>query len=108
MVDMKCVWKYDLEFKDGIIEIEMPYMSDILDINFQGEPNKDNIKIWALVEPDIKRMEKRKFIIFGTGHSINTNNLKHMEHIKTIQMLDGKLVFHIFEVRDYIFISTET
>lgn len=50
--------------------------------------------IWALVDPDLPPLEERLFYVVGTGHPLSDNPGKY---IGTFQLLEGGLVFHLFE-----------
>jgi putative transposon-encoded protein len=81
------VYKYDLEITDQQI-IEMPVDANLLTVQLQN----GNLKLWAAVDSNI--MTKRSIIILGTGHKINYIPKKY---IGTFQMMNGKLVFHVFD-----------
>ena len=85
---MKTIYKYPVPLDE--FELELPRGAKIL--TFQSQNN--NPTIWALVDP-LNKLEKRKFVIRGTGHPImsNTNN---DVYIGTIQTEMG-LVWHLFE-----------
>lgn len=54
---------------------------------------QDTICIWYEFEPNIERLDiKRTFLIIGTGHKFNEQNL---EYIGTV--LNGPFVWHIYE-----------
>jgi len=84
------VWKYPIDMKDFHL-IDMPLGAQILCFQFQ----KEVPTIWALVNPS-KDIEKvaRRFRFAGTGHTIDETGL---QYIGTIQMLNGNLVYHLFE-----------
>ena len=82
---MKQIWKYKVENV-----IEMPKGAEILSVQIQnGE--MFNACIWAKVNSE-NELEKRKFVIIGTGHSFDDTNMKY---IGTYQ--DGPFVWHLFE-----------
>ena len=87
---MKVVWKYKLEIDDEVI-ILMPKGTKVLTVQVQdGAPC-----IWAAVDPNEKK-EMRKFRIAGTGHPIDDTTVGG--YIGTVQLHDGRLVLHVFEI----------
>ena len=60
---MKEIWKYEINM--GITNLEIPENAKILCVQIQNE----NPYIWVKVNPENK-MEKREFVLYGTGHSI--------------------------------------
>jgi hypothetical protein len=51
--------------------------------------------LWALVD-DQAGTELRTFRIAGTGHPLNEEQT--LVYVGTFQMMEGSLVFHVFEV----------
>ncbi len=86
---MKTIWKYEIEVNDQI-NLDMPGGSKILDI--QNQDGK--IYMWAIVNTK-NNIEKRSFLIYGTGHKIDVR--ENLKYIGTFQVRDGSLVFHLFE-----------
>lgn len=87
----KQVWKFELEIKDYQI-IRLPKESEILTAQSQnGIPC-----IWALVKPNNSN-EERFFELFGTGHNIHCDMGIDRKYIGTFQLLNGNLVYHLFE-----------
>jgi len=84
------IFKYQVPIKD-YCEIQMPKNTQIL--TFQSQ--YDIPCIWALVDPE-QPIESRKFRIAGTGHEIKG---KALEYIGTCQMMNGTLVWHLFEIK---------
>lgn len=88
---MAKVFKYQLPISDAV-KVYMPKDAKVLCVQVQnGQPC-----IWASVNPD-KELEERQFRIAGTGHTIEDGIVDN--YIGTVQLHDGKLVFHVFEVR---------
>lgn len=88
---MKTIYKYELEVEDKQ-EIRMPKGAKILSVQTQhGNPC-----IWTLVD-NSEYHEIRTFIMHGTDHPCEESDLIF---IGTIQMIDGNLVFHIFEQKE--------
>lgn len=83
------IYKYPVNQPKGYISIEMPKGAKILTVQVQNEVPC----IWALVDPNAAP-EIRCFRIYGTGHMVEHEN---MPYIGTFQLLEGRLVFHLFE-----------
>jgi len=83
------VYKYEVPVGEHV-DIEIPQGAEILSVQTQN----DQPCIWALVDKRAP-MERRKFRIAGTGHSIDNPNA--LTFIGTFQMHGGSLVFHLFE-----------
>lgn len=89
---MKRVYKYPLDIQDEVVVI-MPKGARVLSIQVQnGRPC-----LWAAVDPREMTLEERRFRIAGTGHPIQDDVVDGF--IGTIQLYDGKLVFHVFEAK---------
>lgn len=86
---MNTIWKYPVPIND-YFELEMPQGAEILTVQMQyNEP-----QLWALVDKMAPR-ETRSFRLAGTGHPIDDPRL---DYIGTVQMMEGQLVWHIFEI----------
>ena len=81
------VYKYPLAWSDEA-SVMMPRGARVL----AAQPQGSELFVWALVRPGLPLVERR-FRIAGTGHPIEGV----VEHISTIQMQEGALVFHVFE-----------
>lgn len=88
---MNVIWKFPLEILD-FQEVLMPENAKILSVENQS----DNIVLYALVNPDIRRSH-RPVYIRGTGHSIGP--LLGRELIGTVKTMDGNLMWHVFARR---------
>jgi hypothetical protein len=88
MKDRLTIWKYWLPI-DNTVYIEMPDGAEVLTVQMQ----RDKACIWALVDPQAMPMARR-FSWRGTGHPVEPD---HGRYIGTVHMLDGGLVFHLFE-----------
>jgi len=85
---MWTIHKYILQI-DGIIVIDMPIGSKILDVQ-----NQDNrICMWVIVNTELET-EERVFQIIGTGHQLLGRTEK--KYIGTVQQ--GPFVWHVFEL----------
>jgi hypothetical protein len=85
---MKRIYKYPIPVNDQIT-LELPKGSEILTIQMQ----KSEPFIWVLVDID-QLKEERYFYLYGTGMKVKPG----LKYIGTFQMLNGGLVFHLFEV----------
>jgi len=84
---MKTIYKYPLEVIDSQ-EVELPVTAVVLSVQVQnGKPF-----LWALVDTTFDT-EKRIIHIYGTGHPIE----KVHRYVNTFQMMNGQLVFHVFQ-----------
>lgn len=88
---MKTIFKYQLEVLNQQI-LTLPLGAEILTVQVQHEV----VCLWALVNPKEKLEEERLIEMFGTGHSIEENKNWERVYLSTIQLSQGKLVFHIF------------
>ena len=85
------IYKYDIPIEE-FFSIEMPEHSKILTLQVQ----RSVPRIWALAEIRAGTvMEKRHFMIKGTGHAIDTEN---HEYIGTFQQNCGYFIWHLFEL----------
>lgn len=85
------IHKYAIPLSD-YFTIEMPIESQIL--SFQAQ--NDILTLWAAVWPN-SSLEERKFSIIGTDHNIDMDLVK--KFIGTAQVFQGKLVWHLFEMK---------
>lgn len=89
---MKRVYKYPLDIQDEVT-VMMTKGARVLSVQVQnGRPC-----LWAAVDPNEMTLEERFFRIAGTGHTIQDDVVDGF--IGTIQMYDGRLVFHVFEMK---------
>ena len=87
---MKKIFKYPLEIIDTQF-IELPLGAEILTAQIQG----DQLCLWAMVNALPEAIKKnRRIEIIGTGYPVPTGELKY---ISTFQVMDGSLIFHVFE-----------
>lgn len=89
---MKRIFKYDLEIVDEQ-HLILPHEYEILTVQPQGE----KLCLWAMVnsESSYKNITIR---IHGTGHPIASEAFETLKYISTVQMYDGSLVLHCFEL----------
>lgn len=86
---MRRVYKYEFPIRDAFT-LELPQGAQIL----RAESQRGATCLWALVDPG-QPLETRLFALRGTGHDISLANIAH---VSTFQMLQGELVWHLFEV----------
>lgn len=85
---MSKIYKYPIPVNDEIV-LKMPKGAVVLTVQIQ----KSEPFIWALVDPEKEEVERR-FYLYGTGMTVT-----HSEtYIGTFQILNGGLVFHLFEL----------
>jgi hypothetical protein len=85
------VFKYALAIDDEVA-VRLPVGARILSVQMQhGVP-----MLWALVD-DSAATEIRRFAWRGTGH--DAAGLDADAFIATVQLQDGTLIFHLFELR---------
>ncbi len=87
---IKTIWKYPLSIRDDQI-LEIPENAKILTAQVQNGV----ACMWALVNPETPRVEKRYIRIIETGHEIHDS--EKLVYISTIQLQNLNLVFHVFE-----------
>lgn len=92
---MKTVWKYTLEIVDGPQNIAMPTGAEIL----TAKEQQGALCLWALANDTSHQsstIEKRTFVVYGTGHRIREENAKY---VGTVLTYGGHFVWHIFELK---------
>lgn len=87
---MNTIYKYLLATVD-FQTVDMPRGAKILSAQVQH----NHVCIWALVDAD-RDPVRHAFEIHGTGHPIH--NSERLTFIDTVQLADGGLIFHVFEV----------
>jgi hypothetical protein len=85
----KTVWKFDAPINDDF-DLLVPFGAQVLCVQNQH----DRPCIWFTVDPDQSRVY-RHFHWAGTGHRLLQNVV--LQYIGSVQMLQGDLVFHLFE-----------
>jgi len=88
---MKTIWKFETPF-ESTFKLDLPEDARILCV--QRDKKTSIPCIWVLLETNDVKVE-RQFILYGTGHSINTN--VEMKYIGTYQYQNGEFVGHLFE-----------
>ena len=91
---MLSIFKYPVLIQDHFT-LELPKDAKILTVQTQrGIP-----QLWAMVDSEIGK-EKRYFRLAGTGHPLGDDYLRIINYIGTFQMVNGTLVFHLFEIKE--------
>lgn len=85
------IFKYPIPIIDGIIECKVPRNFRYCDIQVQD----NKIYMWCLINNN-EKIITIKLRVFGTGHKID--NPEDYEYLKTVQLDNGDLIFHVFEV----------
>jgi len=75
-------------------EFEMPKGAEILCVQIQSHLAVTAICIWALVDSLEARVERRRFMVIGTGHELY--GVRNVKYVGTVQ--EPPFVWHIFEV----------
>ena len=90
---MKAIWKYPIVLSDveERFTIPMPRDSRVVCVGNQY----GDLCFWAEVETAEVRKQGYKFLVVGTGHKIREPN--SFEYLDTVQFLDGRLIFHIYQ-----------
>jgi hypothetical protein len=87
----RAIWKQGLAIKDSQI-VKLPRNARILSAQIQHE----KLCLWYLFDvEESTRPQLREIVIYGTGHDIAARD--SLEHIATVQIEGGNLVFHVFE-----------
>ena len=98
---MKVIYKYPVPIVDRF-SLNLPRGAQVLSVQMQY----DNPQMWVLQDTNTDVPPKpRKFAVFGTGHQIPADLSLH--HLGTIQMVDGALVWHVFEIMGSSLVSVD-
>lgn len=91
---MRVIYKYPIEIKE-IVEITMPFGSEVLTVQSQFEEGF----IWAVVNPDTRTKEVKRFSVMGTGFEMSAKiEAWPKKYIGTFQTFAGNYVYHVFEM----------
>jgi len=90
---MRKIFKYTLGVSDHQ-EIFPPANAEFINVQMQN----DKICLWALVDPNMQE-KAREIRVIGTGHPIYDDSGK-LAYIGTVQMMNGELIWHIFEDKE--------
>lgn len=97
---MKRIYKYVLDTTWNVIgapkipyTMELPKGATILSCGLQ---NKENICVWAKVDPNQTETVEVEFYIFGTGWPIPEKIDDRLQFVGTVMIMDGSYVYHVF------------
>ena len=100
MKSMKRIYKYVLDTALDVVgapkfpyTMELPKGTSILSCGLQ---NKENICVWAKVDPNQTEMVEVEFYIIGTGWPIPDNIDNGLQYIGTVMISDDLYVYHVF------------
>ncbi len=82
------IYKYEIKLDDDQT-ISLPTGAKILTVQIQGRIPY----IWAMFDENLGGLEPRKISVIGTGNPMPEVG----RYIGTFQMLEGMLVWHVFE-----------
>ena len=85
------VWKYAVPLTDTF-SLSLPVGARVLTVQVQAG---QGVMLWALGDPD-QETRLRYFRLVGTGHAID--EVHALEYVGSVQLDQGTLVFHLFEV----------
>ena len=86
---MRTIWKFPLETQDRQF-VPMPAGATLLSVQCQH----DAPQLWALVDQNPNAfLVERRINIYGTGHPVTEGGI----FVGTYQLMDGALVFHVFD-----------
>lgn len=90
------IYKYPVKTgRDGLFEpVPMPLGATVLSANAV----KDQLYVWAMVDPNQEQFELRVFAIYGTGWDVDAIEGKDLKFIGTTLMHGGALIWHVFEL----------
>lgn len=104
------VWKWPLPFDKGAVEVlQMPpvtipsgtYPCKVLHVAYQKQVSASGtgsqLMLWAIVDPDVKERQARKFRLLCTGETVKYDEL--IDYVGTVQNPANREVYHIYEVR---------
>lgn len=89
---LKTIWKSTLDINLDVYEVNLPIGAEILSVHKQY--NKPTI--WALVD-STAQLEKRNFVVYGTGHAILIDTNSELKFVGTVLCNNDNEVWHIFE-----------
>lgn len=92
---MQRVYKYPLGLY-GRTVVQMPVGATIISVGVQTANGKDHPVIWAIVNPDEKRIEMRSLYVVATGEQFERGE---RDQFLGTNVTPGGYVFHTFEVR---------
>lgn len=82
------IYKYTISITDAV-ELDLPHGAEVLSVLNQRE----DLVLYAVVDPDESVIETRHFVVRGTGHRFSGNE---GAFIGTVSFQGGSLIFHVF------------
>lgn len=90
---MQSVYKYPIAL-DDYFSLDLPKGAKILTVQEQrGIP-----QLWAFIKLGEEEVEKRNFLLAGTGHPIKESP-ERLNYVGTFQTFGGGFVGHVFEIK---------
>jgi len=86
---VRTIWKFTLRVAD-FQTVSMPPDSRVLTAQVQRE----EISIWALVDPNNAQRIDYPIWVHGTGHPVT--EAAQGRYVASVQLAGGALVFHVF------------
>lgn len=83
---MSVIYKYALN--DVKTVLSLPQGAEVLTVNEQDR----TLQLWAKVDPTQQRLERRAFVVIGTGNEFDDLGLRYVSTV-----LVGPFVWHVFE-----------
>lgn len=92
----KVIFKYPLEIEKNTL-LKLPEGAEVLTCQIDEKTQRPCV--WIKQQRDqCLPEEERTFLLFGTGHDLPEEGDKNLKYISTIQMFDGDLILHLFEL----------
>lgn len=86
----KTIWKYSLDITDIQI-VDMPEGAKPLTVQIQN----GSVVMWCMVDLEAP-IVKREIVVAGTGNGISERVISKMSYVGSVQIMNGRLVFHVF------------
>ena len=96
---IKQVWKTDLNLSQATntTVVWLPVGTKLIHVQMQN----NKVCLWYLVDIQEKNMERREFIIHGTGHNIFLRKNGAGEvYVGTAISKNDNFVWHVFEIKE--------
>lgn len=96
MISRSRVYKYDLPMptgsSDALVSVTTHRGARVVYVGVQhGQP-----RVWAVVNSEAPPAELR-LLVLGTGCDIPGLDLSKWEHLGTLMLASGRLVYHVFQ-----------
>ena len=96
---VKTIYKYVIPFRGGEVSVQIPKDAVLLKSGFQVVVTTPILCVWALVDPNAEK-EERRFRIHETGHTLPDDSVAvgaaigEFEYWETL--IERDFVWHIF------------